>query len=277
MDYEDEADMIKIDRNRKDENGNPIRPNDEWFEKAREATIVAIQEKDKHEADASIYGHPQIRTALEKLFHDKCAYCETMMTPGSDWDVEHFRPKGKVSEDAQHPGYYWLAYTWENLYPSCIHCNQHRKDKHRWDDFRQTEAKGKMNQFPLEDGSPRARSPQDDIHQERPLLLDPCNDDPEQHLGFTVIGQITHINNSKKGEKSIEVFHLKRRRLRDARRGIIKKMVIIFEKIQKHEAEDNITAIQSLNEILKEAFLKDCCQYAAVARAVVNDPDAFGL
>ncbi|MEF9674035.1 hypothetical protein QNM99_25505 [Pseudomonas sp. PCH446] len=42
-------------------------------------------------------------------------------------DVEHYRPKGAVSEDASHPGYWWVAMDWDNLLPSCIDCNRKRK------------------------------------------------------------------------------------------------------------------------------------------------------
>jgi uncharacterized protein (TIGR02646 family) len=277
MDYEDESNMIRIDRNRIDENGYPIRPDQKWFDDAREATSLAIREGENHEAKASIYGHIDVRIALEELFHDKCAYCETKMVADSDWDVEHFRPKGRVAENDQHPGYYWLAYTWDNLYPSCTHCNQRRKDKPRWGDLTQAGAGGKMDQFPLEDETTRAMSPQDDINRELTLLLDPCFDNPEQHLSFDPKGQIIKANNSQKGKVSMEVFHLKRRRLRDARRDKIEEIVDLVKLIRKCESEDRGEALQDFNNHLQKYHLANNCEYAAVARSVVNDPDAFGL
>ena len=44
--------------------------------------------------------------ALDLSYNHKCAYCERVTKA----DVEHYRPKKKVSEDADHPGYYWLCY-----------------------------------------------------------------------------------------------------------------------------------------------------------------------
>ncbi len=269
--------MIRIRRNRTDENGNPVSPSQEWFDMARESTALAITEKGEHESGEAIYRHIQVRIALKKLFHEKCAYCETKITAGSDWDVEHFRPKGGVAENPAHPGYYWLTYEWTNLYPSCTHCNQRRKDRPRWGDLTMTGAGGKGDQFPLEKEEARAMSHLDDIRQEQPILLDPCFDVPEDHLSFDVTGQITNINDSRKGIVSIGVFHLTRRRLRDARREIVNETVAYLKLIEKHEAENNMAFVQQLKGLLQEFLVADNCVYAATARAVVDDPDAFGV
>ncbi|MCP4351471.1 MAG: hypothetical protein GY795_38895 [Desulfobacterales bacterium] len=269
--------MIRISRNRTDENGNPIKPDREWFETARKATTLAIAEQGNHIPEESVYRHPRLRTALEKLFHEKCAYCETKITAGSDWDVEHFRPKGSVAENSSHPGYYWLTYEWTNLYLSCPHCNQRRKDKPRWNDPTTAGVKGKGDQFPLESEETRAISHLNDINLEKPLLLDPCTDRPEDHLSFDVMGQISDVNDSRKGITSINVFHLARRRLHDARREIVNETVVFLKLIQKYEDEDNMEFAQQIKELLEQFLLADNCEYAATARAVVNDPDAFGL
>ena len=43
-------------------------------------------------------------------------------------DVEHFRPKAEVKEAGEnHQGYWWLAYSWENLLIACKTCNQEYK------------------------------------------------------------------------------------------------------------------------------------------------------
>ena len=118
--------MIFVDRNAVDENGEEIRSNDDWFDTAAERTADAIAEGDAHQVDDGVYAHAEVRKSLEKLFFDKCAYCEWKPTGGSDWDVEHYRPKGRVYENEHHPGYYWLVYTWNNLFLSCTHCNQKR-------------------------------------------------------------------------------------------------------------------------------------------------------
>lgn len=100
--------MIFIERHRSDEDGVLIAPTSEWFEIARSDRDAAIDEGPAHEVRTS-YKHESVRRALEKLFHDKCAYCESSTLAGADWDVEHYRPKGRVAERPDHPGYYWLA------------------------------------------------------------------------------------------------------------------------------------------------------------------------
>ena len=110
--------MIHVNRDRSDDKGKPIRPGKSWFKRSKDAKDVALEEKGKHEAKGSIYASVSVRRALEKLFHFKCAYCESSIA-NQDWDVEHFRPKGRVAEREKHTGYYWLAYEWTNLYPSC--------------------------------------------------------------------------------------------------------------------------------------------------------------
>lgn len=58
------------------------------------------------------YKYKDIKNALMTLYHGKCAYCE-MYDPSPH--VEHYRPK--------RGGYYWMAYSWDNLILSCSQCN----------------------------------------------------------------------------------------------------------------------------------------------------------
>ncbi len=185
--------MIRVDRDRSDPRSPdraPIQPSATWFRSAEEATRKAIAEGRAHRV-SGLYRDPDVRRALEEVFHGKCAYCESRPTSVSSWNVEHYRPRGRVAERPDHPGYYWLAYAWTNLYLACELCNQRRKDAPRWDDPVALPAAGKHDQFPLEDEEERAMSPQDDLASERPLLLDPCApyEDPEDHLTYDIQGQ----------------------------------------------------------------------------------------
>jgi uncharacterized protein (TIGR02646 family) len=87
-----------------------------------------------------------MRSVLFDAFLGKCAYCEVQFVLDQTGDVEHFRPKaGVVDEHDQrvdHPGYYWLAYEWSNLLPSCSKCNRLTKTK----DGRRV---GKGERFPV--------------------------------------------------------------------------------------------------------------------------------
>lgn len=144
------------------------------------------------------YRKDSVKTQLHKLFHGKCAYCETFYQSVAPVDVEHYRPKAGVGEDKSHTGYWWLAMDWENLLPSCIHCN--RLNKHitpvistnlvelRAEDVgfskQRVVTTGKGTSFPIlgQRGTEKSR----DCSAEYALLLDPCRDDPQDHLLFHI-------------------------------------------------------------------------------------------
>jgi len=137
------------------------------------------------------YSHDQVKAALEALFHGKCAYCETRYDVASPVDVEHFRPKGRVQDAPDHPGYWWLAMVWTNLLPSCIDCNRRRRQllpdtsagfEEMARAARVTETAGKQDAFPV--SATRALSETDDLDAEAALLIDPTRDRPEDHLTY---------------------------------------------------------------------------------------------
>lgn len=177
---------------------------------------------EKYEA----YKSESVLSALRRLFHGKCAYCESWYKATQPVDVEHFRPKGGVAVvDAAtgrpkllKPGYYWLAARWDNLLPSCIDCNRERTQELEGEDPVKT---GKANKFPLA-SKRRAARPGEET-REKPLLLDPCNDDPDQHLEFLPEGVVRpaldgRSRPSRKGGASIEVYGLQRLGLVQLRR-----------------------------------------------------------
>ena len=150
--------------------------------------------------DFARYKEASVKTALETLFHGKCAYCESVYAGLQPVDVEHYRPKGEVEGAPGHPGYWWLAMEWSNLLPSCIDCNRRRSQKtpkpgedrlvalRAEGDFDRSRSilTGKQSAFPLEEGSVHVARPGDDIEAEKRLLLDPTRDDPDLHLAFHV-------------------------------------------------------------------------------------------
>lgn len=123
---------------------------------------------------ATIYNDLRIKALLIAEQHEKCCYCEQLPLSAGPGDVEHFRPKNgfkqaKADRQLGKPGYYWLAYSWENLFFSCDTCNRSYK----------------RNFFPLQNpASGRAQSHHQNTATEQPLLLDPARDQPEQHIGF---------------------------------------------------------------------------------------------
>lgn len=224
------------------------------------------------------YSHPEIKELLKSVFNSKCAYCESFVAHIEPGDIEHFRPKAEVlTLDGEEliPGYYWLGANWNNLLLSCTHCN--RPNKQLINGEGELVTMGKANKFPLSDESKRLRSHNDAITSEDAyvLIINPCEEDPEEHLSFEENGQI--IPKDSKGEKSIEVYGLYRADLVQRRSRINRQLDntlwLVVEEIKDMEekAINNIPIELSLKKLrrhivmIKEAFGKEA-EYLAVKR-----------
>lgn len=238
-----------------------VSPSAEWKKKAKDETkrICKIAKKGQ-DWDSELYKDASVKEALRNLFDQKCAYCESALT--ADWDVEHYRPKKKVKECPEHPGYYWLAAVWPNLYPACTHCNQLRLDPAD----PKSPARGKGTHFPLENESDRAGSPKDDLRLERPLLLDPCELglDPDEHIGFRPNGEI--FGRSERGKATINLCHLDRSSLTQFTREMVDraKLIYMVDKKAPEIAEEYLMVVSK-------------SPHFGVLRYVLNHPGDFGL
>lgn len=174
-----------------------------------------------------VYKDKEVLKALNALFKNKCAYCESSYQATSPTDIEHFRPKGNVSNTPGHKGYWWLASTWSNLLPSCILCN--REQHNELHDFTNTGLKlsniksGKLDHFPLA-GSYRAFTETDDLAQEDPLLIDPTRRDPAKYLTWKKMKDLQVIvplneadATTRYARTSIQIYGLNRRPLVEER------------------------------------------------------------
>jgi uncharacterized protein (TIGR02646 family) len=122
---------------------------DRWLLKLQEISGNANSTKKQIENAQNKYRHDQVKDALVKMFHGKCAYCESKITVVTYGAIEHFWPKSTHVD---------LTFTWENLLLSCDLCN---------------DANHKGTQFPID-------------NQGHPLLIDPTDPatDPSEHLEF---------------------------------------------------------------------------------------------
>ncbi|MEI6141512.1 MAG: HNH endonuclease [Mariniphaga sp.] len=73
----------------------------------------------KDRPDNSKYGHPEIKSSLYSVSHNKCYYCETILK-GKPSEIDHYI---EVSENKS------LAFEWTNLYLSCDKCNDKLPNK----------------------------------------------------------------------------------------------------------------------------------------------------
>ncbi|MBS9388648.1 MAG: hypothetical protein HEQ33_07045 [Dolichospermum sp. WA123] len=143
---------------------------------------------------------------LAILQNNKCWYSESN-NPGSNKDVDHFRPKNEVAEDPTHEGYWWLAFESDNYRYSCQLCNQKRVKATTG-----TEG-GKGVHFPLAPESFRARLEEHNWKHEEVELLDPI--DPEDWKLLTFLPNGQPIPTKDEGTReydraitSIQVYHL---------------------------------------------------------------------
>lgn len=165
-------------------------------------------------------GYQIARPFLYERQYKKCAFCE-MLVDDINSPVEHFRPKGAAENKKKTrwykvtSHYWWMTWTWENLFFSCNRCNY----------------KGsKGNKFPLRTGTQRIQAPVTpcpaaipavhyDCSTESALLVNPREDNPFDHLQWALVDRTAHPRNWKwtivgqdeKGDMTIEVFRLEQR------------------------------------------------------------------
>lgn len=196
--------MIRIDRS-----GEP-----EKLAILRIAKIAALSSLGREPSTDDVVGYREVAEELWDAQHHKCCYCEQRVPKGFN-DVEHYRPKCRADRlpgcDLTH-GYWWLAFSWNNLLFACPACNR----------------SGKNDLFPLKVGSASLLAQSMPPGNERPLLLDPGSlVNPIEHIEYvekrnSKLGSPTYWwalprSASIYGSKTIEVCNLNRPELRELR------------------------------------------------------------
>ena len=196
-----------------------------WLSECADETKknIILAEKGEKIKFTSLYKKKYIKDNYfftdQEPFFGKCAYCETPIEDIFPGDVEHYRPKAKVTDEKGnvifkqkndgtfildddgnkilHPGYYWLAYEWTNLIPSCTYCNRLKKDF------------GKGSAFPVKDFNVFKVG---DEKLEEPLLINPIDEKEgiETHMSVDFATGLL-IPKTKKGKITIELLGLNKR------------------------------------------------------------------
>lgn len=85
--------------------------------------VAKLTAEFKADKNKTVWNKPFIRKALLEMSHGKCCYCECHIDRSGLMHVDHFLPKAKYPD---------LVVDWENLLPSCHHCNtnKHEHDAH---------------------------------------------------------------------------------------------------------------------------------------------------
>lgn len=156
-----------------------------WFNEAKShfcelGKLTTHDNRKKYLTKHNIWS--KFKPILIRYYGEKCWYSECSLE-GSFDDVDHFRPKGKSTDDKNNiilsDGYWWLAYDYLNYRLSCEKSN------------RSFGSGGKNDMFPLKPGTvPATQGNKDDI----PLLLDPCVDSDVALIDCNEAGEIMALS-----------------------------------------------------------------------------------
>lgn len=193
--------------------------------------------------NSRIYGNREIKRQLSMLSHGKCYYCDQYIESSAYGDVDHYRPKSK---------YWWLAYTWENLVFSCQLCNQMYKKGH----------------FPV--AGRRANGPRSNLDDERPLLINPLDENPEDHIAYDSDGDEVSIiscgdSSGRRVEVCLKYYGLNRESLLNSRR-----VMISYLKVYRALLEDSPPAQKDI--IIREVkdMAAENSEFAGMIRYYAN-------
>jgi uncharacterized protein (TIGR02646 family) len=215
-----------------------------------------LQQTGTFDVKESLY--KRMKDELFHLYHEKCAYCESPLRLSS-WDqLDHFRPKNKVLDEHNrtvcidhkpHTGYYWLAYEWTNLLPSCAVCNQR---------------KGAI--FPVLPGSAHAKQPGKEAG-ENPVFIHPIRDDPADHLEYV---PTTGFLKSKtlRGKACIDLLYLNREELVNERRAAYRACIELLADLLDAVKRSAASPADELVEL--KSILQGVAKYSLVGRSALK-------
>ena len=220
-----------------------------------ESAPAAYANKTRTFPKKSYYSSTEVKRKLKKMQYCKCCYCERKVYEGGELDVDHFRPKGGFRQRRRDtdtvPGYFWLTYDWTNLLLSCQTCNR---------SFKKT-------LFPLVDPKQRADPHLRDASREQPLLINPVDDDPRNHIEFTedVPHGLTH-----RGSATIIALGLCRGGLTSERPDYLITIRHLYAAIEKARANPANLELQEVADEMRQA-IRDAERPDAKFSAMVAD------
>ena len=202
-----------------------------------------------------IYSHPTVKDALRDAQHRKCCFCESILEANAPADIEHYRPKGYSLQGHNtqkiYPGYFWLAYDWDNLFYCCQVCNRSNK----------------KNYFPLRDQNRRVRNHLGSLAEEAPLVLNPGGpENPRDHVHYR---NDIAVGKTAAGKTTVEIVDLNRLPLLETRLEYFNILERSFDIIRLSEDNDS----EKLHNLVPKArtFLTSAGRPEAKFSAMASD------
>lgn len=211
--------------------------------KEKIARQIATDSKVQSEDFSPYWLENDVRGVLHSHQYGKCCYCERKRELKRESDLEHYRPKARVAEEADHPGYWWLAYDWSNYLIACKPCNEAHKEDH----------------FPLLNGGRRTFSPTDNISEENPVLINPYEENPEDYIAYVweesgnFLVKAVGKDDEDRGSKTIRLMQLNRTELLDDRAEALEGLDALATMMKVAEQKGNRRMIDRIAKKIKQA------------------------
>jgi hypothetical protein len=231
---------------------------DQWSNEATAALETLKVKQPEERAEFINKNYPiwsSLKSAMATLSHDKCWYSEKRIAV-SELEVDHFRPKNRVTDvQPPHAGYWWLAFDWRNYRLAYSLINKRRKDT------REGDIQGKGCHFPLV--NPESRVPDlapASVALERPKLIEPCVAADVLLLDYAVEdGKVVERHRPNEADStpydrarsSIELFHLNEGTLIRDRHDLFVAIEHSAKCIEELEAERGAAGVLSEKQALE--------------------------
>ena len=214
-----------------------------------------------------------VKNTLKQIYHHKCAFCEASLK-NSYGEIEHYRPKksSNLTKCDSSKSYYWLAFAWDNLLPSCKMCNISKSNC--FDIYKIRANYNKDTLISLHSSLQKYH----DI--EKPKLLHPEIDKFEKYIHFQRKGKI--ITDNERVKYTIKICNLNRKQLSELREEIItdhtnkvKKMFRVLIEMKPKLSIQNMLKLMSIsfNEIFEKSKIEK--QFSAVSLDIHNNFEIF--
>jgi uncharacterized protein (TIGR02646 family) len=188
------------------------------------------------------------RRSLASLQYFKCCYCEKKIELKHN-AVEHFRPKVK---------YWWLSWSWSNLFFVCEICNEHKSDS-----------------FDMMRGESLEPEKQD-IYKENPFFVDFVTEDPFQHIEFKLFTVKRHDwrpiarGGSRRGAYMISKLALDRRDLMRLYQGHAELVYDDIQKFKKNIKNKSNSFVKENWDRMVYKYLSDRSPFTALSCDMIN-------